>query len=295
VINLKLSDCFPKNKILTDGYFSHLDQTQTIQKGGLVYCTNQFYLEQAVKNPNVTAIITTQDLSQMIDGLPCVLSEAPRLDFYKLYQNLYKDGLLKPEIEFGRGSNCNIHPTATISGKTCIYDNVTIGPGAHVGDYVTLSNASYIGPGSVIGTDGFMPVWDVDGKAMRINHAGSVKIGENTTILANSVVVRSIFSQPTTIGNDCYIGHLSNIGHDVIIGNRCIIAGNCVIAGGSIIHDMAQVWSSSSVSHGCSVGEAAQVKLGSVVIHNISQREVVSGNFAYNHRKHTTFYLQHKK
>lgn len=289
---LSLSQFFPAKSIVREGNFSHLNQANANAEGSLVYCANVKFLNQAIHNPNVSAIITTPDLADMSGNLGCVITETPRLDYYRLYKHLQIEGLLSPVMEFGRGNSCQIHPTAVISPKSFIDDNVIIEPNAVIGNYVFLGNGSYVGAGAVIGTDGLIPIWDADGIALKITHAGSVQIGSNSTILANSVIVRSIFPQPTNVGNNTYIGTLTNIGHDVYIGNRCLIAGNCVIAGGSIIEDDVKIWASSSITHGCNIAQDAEVKIGSVVIRDLKTKEVVSGNFAYNHRQHTTNYMR---
>ncbi|MBI1240978.1 MAG: hypothetical protein GC195_05305 [Nostoc sp. RI_552] len=291
---LYLSQFFPKKNILKDGEFSHLNKPDARNEGSLVYCENAEFLKQAIQNPNISAIITTSLLAEMCK-VACVITETPRLDYYRLYNHLQRLGLLSPIMEFGRGNLCEIHSSAVISQKSFIDDGVVIEPNVIIGDYVFLGKGTYIGAGAVIGTDGLMPIWDSDGTALRITHAGSIAIGSNVTILANSVVVRSIFPQPTTVGNNTYIGIMTNIGHDVYIGQQCVIAGNCVIAGGSLIEDGAKIWASSSISHGCHVGQNGQIMIGSVVISNIKPGEIVSGNFAYNHRQHTTKYLKERK
>ena len=291
----RLSDWFPPQSIIRDGQFSHLDQANCSEEGALVYSANIKFLKIALKNSHITAIITTPELISLVDIHPCIVSENPRLSYYRLYQTLSLKGLLCPSIDFGRGQSCKIHETCIISPKSFIDDEVTIDAYAVINDYTVLKKGSYIGPGTIIGANGLMPVWDEDGNALRIPHGGGVKIGRNTTILSNSVIVKSIFSKPTTIGNNTYIGILSNIGHDTIIGDRCLIAGNCVIAGGTIIEDGAKVWSSSSITHGSRIGKEGQIQMGSIVVNNVDERESVSGNFAYSHRKHVNHYLQQKK
>jgi acyl-[acyl carrier protein]--UDP-N-acetylglucosamine O-acyltransferase len=288
----RLSQFFSEKSIVRDGNFSHLNQANTDAEGSLVYCANLNFLNQAIQNPNVSAIITTPLLAEMASSLACVITKTPRLDYYRLYKQLQRQGLLSPVMEFGRGNLCQIHPTAVISPKSFIGDNVVIEANAVIGDYVILGNGSYVGAGAIIGTNGLMPIWDEDGTAITLTHAGSIVIGSNSTILANSVIVRSIFPQPTTVGNNTYIGALTNIGHDAYIGHKCLIAGNCVIAGGSIIEDGVKIWASSSITHGCNLAQDAEVKIGSVVIHDLKAGEVVSGNFAYNHRQHTTNYIR---
>jgi UDP-3-O-[3-hydroxymyristoyl] glucosamine N-acyltransferase len=291
---LSLSQFFPQKNILRDSQFSHLNQPNAKHEGALVYCENEKFLKQATKNSNISAIITTSLLADICE-VGCVVTETPRLDYYRLYKNLHNQNLLEPLMDFGRSNLCDIHPTAIISPKSFIDDDVVIESNAIIGDHVIIGKGSYIGAGAVIGTNGLMPIWDTDGSALRLTHAGSVLIGSNTTILANSIIVRSIFPEPTTVGNNTYIGIMANIGHDSYIGHQCVIAGNCVIAGGCHIEDRAKVWASSSISHGCYIAQDSQIMIGSVVIKDTKPGEIVSGNFAYNHRRNTTKYLKEIK
>jgi UDP-3-O-[3-hydroxymyristoyl] glucosamine N-acyltransferase len=291
---LSLSQFFPNQRIIKDGDFSHLNKPDAEDEGALVYCENEKFFQQALQNPYVSAIITTRVFAERCP-ISCVISDTPRLEYYRLYNHLQSQGLLSPVMEFGRGNLCEIHPTAVISPNSLIDDGVVIEPHVIIGDNVVIGKGTYIAAGTVIGTDGLMPLWDTDGTALRVHHAGSVVIGNHTNILANSVIVRSVFPEPTTIRNNTYIGVMTNIGHDAYVGNQCFIAGNCVIAGAARIEDGVKIWASSSITHGCHVAKNAQIMMGSVVISNVKEGEVVSGNFAYNHRQHTTKYLKESK
>ena len=283
---LRLSELLGPDQVVRDGVFFQLDQTAATAPGSLVYCATLKFLRSALENANVAAVLTTAELAARVTSLPVAVSPAPRLEFFRLYKRLSEAGVLRPRMEFGRGEGCRVHPTAVVSDRSLLGRGVVVEARAFVGDHVRLGDGAYVGQGASIGVDGLMPVWDEAGLAIRFSHAGSVTIGENTVILAGTTVVTSVFQRPTSIGHDSYVGLLANVGHDARVGSRCIIGGNCVIAGAAVVEDGAQVWASSTVSHGITVGRDARVQIGSVVIDDVEAGRSVSGNFARNHRRH---------
>ena len=290
----RLSDCFDAGSIGRDGNFFLLDQGDATEPGALVYAAQLNFLTAALGNANVAAMIVSPDLAPRVadSEKAFVISETPRLDFFLLYRKLRRDGWLTPAVEPGRGIDCEIHPDATVSDLARIGDRVQIEAGARIADHSVIGDDVYIGQNAVVGADGLMPVIGADGKANRFSHAGHVEIGERCVVLAGSTIVKSVFQNPTTIGPDSYIGLLSNIGHDVITGSHCVIGGNCVIAGGVHLGAHSEIWASSSVAQGCRIGEKATIHMGSVVVQNVADGESVSGNYAYNHRKHATDHLR---
>lgn len=289
---MKLSEVFPAIEVVRDGEFTQFDQASASTPGSLVYCATAKFMAMAMANANVAAIITTAPFAEQVPQKPLVVTANPRLAYFRAYRDLKLSGRIDYKMDFGRGTGCKIHPTAVVSDRCRLGDDVVVEAFAIVGDHVEIQSGAYIGPGAKIGMDGLMPVWDEQGNLLRFPHAGGVSIGKNTVILAGSAVVTSVFQRPTRISGNCSIGLLTNIGHDVNIGNRCVIGGNCIISGGACLEDDVQVWASSSVAHGCTIGHKATVYMGSVVVRDVPPGENVSGNYAYNHRRHATAHLR---
>lgn len=95
--------------------------------------------------------------------------------------------------------------------------------------------------GSIIFEDGISI-----GQNFHITSAGSLVIGENTTILGNVFVTnidhqyteidKHILDQPiivreTKIGSNCFIGYGSAIQAGTILGNQCIVGASSVVRG----------------------------------------------------------------
>ena len=288
---MKLSDFFDHESIIRDACFSQIDEVDTAIQDSFVYCLNTKYLDKAINNPKVSSILTTSELSYAVVQKGLVVESDPRVAFFRLYNRLTNDGMNYPIMNYGVGTNCSIHPSAVLSDKVRIGDNVFIGANTVIESYTRIGDNTYIGTNVTIGAEGLITVND-DGTRIFIRHAGGVEIGNQVTILSNAVVAKSLFRSFTTIGDNSQIGILSNIGHGARLGKNCVIAGNCFVAGRTIIEDNVRIGASSSIAQGLKVGKNAQIKIGSVVIRDILEKEVVSGNFSIAHAKNMKQYLR---
>jgi UDP-3-O-[3-hydroxymyristoyl] glucosamine N-acyltransferase len=288
---MKLSDFFFNENVIRDAIFVQIDEVDTLLQDSLVYCLNAKYLDKAINNHNVTCILTTTELSSAVILKGLVVAKDPRVSFFRLYNRLTKEGMNDPVMDFGIGRNCSIHPSAVLSDKVKIGDNVFIGANSVVESFTRIGDNAYIGPNVTIGAEGLITV-NENSTRIFIRHAGGVEIGNHVTILSNSVVAKSLFRTFTTIGDNSQIGILSNIGHGARLGKNCVISGNCVVAGRTIVDDNVWMGVSSSIAPGLRIGKNAQIKIGSVVIRDIKDEEVVSGNFSIAHAKNMKQYLR---
>ncbi len=115
-----------------------------------------------------------------------------------------------------------IHPDAYISPEAVVIGSVTIGA------------ESSIWPGAVLrGDDGF------------------IHIGARTSVQDGAIIHTTHF-QPTTVGDDCVIGHLAHL-------EGCIIHDGALVGSGSVVLHRAVV------ETGALVGAGAVVSGGTVV------------------------------
>lgn len=281
----RVSEYFPESIVLRDGSFSHLDEVDASSAGALAYCQNLHYLEAAVKNPNVTAIVTSPALVKEIVDLPkaVIAAEDPRLAFFSLYMTFHEAGFCQPSSDFGVGSECHIHPTAVISDKARIGNRVEIGANAVIEDFVNIMDDVYIASNVTVGAEGLITLRCADSTLLNVRHAGGVEVGSGAQIFAGAVIAKSLFRSYTRIGRNCQIGILANVGHGASIGDNSVISGNTVIAGRTKVGSNVWVGASASIAQGLQVGEGAQIKMGSVVVGNVGRNQIVSGNFAVSH------------
>lgn len=281
----KLGDFVEARELIRPGSFTHFDDPRTTKSSAIAFCEDLENLHRAIRNPNVSAILVRRCDLDRVGALPAVgtaVVESPRVVYWQAFVSLIKRGLLFPDMEFGRGSGCRIHPSASVSKKVWLGDGVTIEAHASISDYCIVGAGSHIGPGARIGADGLQSV-NVEERKLFIDHAGGVRLGERVIVLANAVVSRAVHPVFTTVGDDTHVSLLSSIGHQSEVGKRCSIAGNCLIGGSTSLGDDVLIGPSVTIKDGIRIGDSARIRLGSVVIEDVPKGGDVSGNFAINH------------
>lgn len=146
----------------------------------------------------------------------------------------------------------NIHPTAIVSKKAKLADDIKVGPYAIIADNVTIGPGTKIGPYCVI--DGNTTI----GKSCEIftgavigsrpqdlkykNEKSTLEIGDNNIIREYSTFNPGTGEGGRTIvGNNNLFMAYSHIAHDCILGNNCVIANNGTLAGHVTVEDKAVV------------------------------------------------------
>ncbi len=140
-----------------------------------------------------------------------------------------------------------IHPTAIISEKAIISDNVQIGPYCIIDDQVKIGSNTIIGSHSVIAGN-----TQIGSDCMIHSHVSigaepqdlSYK-GESTeTIIGNKVVLREFVTihrgtakgrGKTEVLDNSFLMNYVHIGHDCKVGKNCIIANSTSLAGHVIL------------------------------------------------------------
>jgi len=121
------------------------------------------------------------------------------------------------------GSNVSI-------GRDCeLYPNVTIYPGARLGDRVIVHS------GAVLGSDGFGYVRDqATGHYEKFPQVGHLEIADDVEIGANSTIDRGAL-ETTRLGRGVKIDNLVHIGHNCQIGEDVVIAAQTGLSGSIVI------------------------------------------------------------
>jgi UDP-3-O-[3-hydroxymyristoyl] glucosamine N-acyltransferase len=174
------------------------------------------------------------------------------------------------------GPQCSIEEAAVIEEDVFVGPNCVIGARAVVGAHsrlvaqVTLCHDVRLGkrvlvhPGAVIGSDGFGLAND-DGRWLKIPQLGSVEIGDDVEIGANTSIDRgaledTIIEQGVKLDNQIQIAHNVRIGaHSALagcvgiagsahIGRHCVLGGGVGVAGHLQITDHVQITGMSLVT-----------------------------------------------
>lgn len=175
------------------------------------------------------------------------------------------------------GKNCHIFPGAYISGETRIGDNVYIGSGARLIGEVHVGNNVVIRENTVIGADGLSTDRDESGKALTMPQFGGVVLEDDVQIGALTVIARGAIDN-TTIKRGSKVDNSSFISHNVIIGEDNFVVGETIMFGSSSTGKGVFISGNSTIRDGRHIGDKAIVGMGSVVVKNVEDGDVVKGN-----------------
>jgi UDP-N-acetylglucosamine acyltransferase len=160
----------------------------------------------------------------------------------------------------------NIHPTAIVSPKAKLGNNIHIAQYAIINDNVEIDNDTYIGPFAVIYNGARI------GKRVKVYQSASVGhipqilgVGDedtlcligDETILHEFVTVHkgSKSTGLTSVGKKCLMMAYTHVGHDTKVGDNCIIANGVQIGGHCILEDYVMIGGSTPVHQFCRVGQ----------------------------------------
>lgn len=204
-----------------------------------------------------------------------------------------------------------IHPTAVISDKANLGQNVSVGAysviedGVTIGDNTVIFPQCYIGkdvtigqncyiypqvviredcvlkdyvilqPGARIGADGFGFTFH-DGRHQKIPQVGNVVLGNDVEIQANACVDRAKIAS-TVIGDNTKIDNLVQVGHNVRVGQSSIFCAQVGIAGTTEIGNGVILAGQVGLAGHMKVGDRAQIGAQSGVINDVPAGQTYFG------------------
>ena len=137
---------------------------------------------------------------------------------------------------------------------------------------VTVSGSARIADGAVIGK---APFKVHEGRIVR--HRGSVIVGENVSIGANTCVDSGIYGECTEIRDGAQLDNLIHVGHSAIVGEGAIIVAGTILGGWSEIGAGAWLGMGVKVLPHVRVGCKSFVGAGSVVDKDVPAHCLVYG------------------
>jgi len=284
---MKLSEVKTNVNVIRDADVVHLSHIDSKLPETLIFCDQEKFVRRVNEKKNVSAVIVTPELAPRIDDrLGVATCELPRKAFYQIHEQFVSEHLYPFISRKVEKAETFIHPTATIASNVQIGRNVRIMEHAVVKEESIIEDGCFIDAGAVIGSEGILHYRN-EGNLTFVYHAGGVSLGKSVRVLSHAVVARAIHGGTfTTVGANSIVGIRASIGHDAIVGKNCVISGDCLIGGRARIKDDCWVGSACVVRDNLSIGIGANIKIGSVVVKNVKDREVISGNFAYDHGRH---------
>jgi len=276
------------------------------RSGALSFLANPRYRRYLKTTKAAAVVLSDQDAAE--SPVSVLVSDNPYACYARAVQLLYPqaavpvgvhpaavvdpDAQIDPEAWIDAGSiiaaDVRIGPSVQV-GPGCVVGNgVVIGEGSQLVARVTVLAAANIGrrvtlhPGVVIGSDGF-GMAQIEGRWTKVPQLGSVRIGDDVDIGANTTVDRGAL-QDTVIEAGVKIDNQVQVGHNVFIGAHTAIAGcvgisgstrigrYCTLAGGVglvghvEITDNVHITAMSMVTH--SINEAGTYSAGTPLTRN---------------------------
>lgn len=279
------------------------------EQGDLVIADRNPYFTKAMNSP-ACCILTGRDCGSATNGKSIIRTDNPQEAFMRLLEvfggeeitpksGIAAGAVVEENVELGQnvsiGANCFIGQGTVIGTGTVIYPNayvgeqVTIGTDCRIFPNVTVYRNCCIGSrvtlhaGGVIGGDGFGFKSCGESGLLKYPHIGSVEIGDDVEIGANSTIDRAKTGK-TIIGSGTKIDNLVHIAHNVKIGKNCVIVAQTGVAGSAHIGDGVTLAAQSGVKDHVDIGASAVIAARSGVIGNVQAGNVVSGFPARDHR-----------
>ncbi|MFO1142543.1 MAG: UDP-3-O-(3-hydroxymyristoyl)glucosamine N-acyltransferase [Amaricoccus sp.] len=240
----------------------------------------------------------------LLAGVGRVFERAP-----ELAPGIHPSAVVDPSASLGEGAA--VGPFVVVGARACIgarariFSHVSIAEDAAIGDDALLLAGVRVGarvrighrfiaqPNAVIGADGFSFVTPTPGTVeearatgaitprerqeyVRINSLGSVVIGDDVEVGANSCVDRGTIAD-TTIGDGTKIDNQVQVGHNVKVGRTCLICGQAGVAGSTVIGDRVVIGGRACIADHLTVGADAVVTGNSGVNSNVPPGWIVMG------------------
>lgn len=161
------------------------------------------------------------------------------------------------------GPGCVVEEDAAVGDDTRLATNVTVCRGVRIGARCLVH------PGAVIGADGFGLAND-GGAWVKIPQAGSVRIGDDVEIGANTTVDRGAL-QDTVLGDGVKIDNQVQIAHNVVVGADTAIAGGTMIAGSVRIGARCTIGGSAAIAGHLEIADDVHVTGGTSVTKSIAE------------------------
>ena len=192
------------------------------------------------------------------------------------------------------GDNTKILSNSYIGNGAKIGDDCFFHPGVNIGDRVVVGNKVILHHGVSLGADGFSFVTEnpsnleqarkdgeireanVEQVIFKIPSIGSVVIGNNVEIGANTTIDRGTIEN-TTVGDNTKIDNLVMIGHNCKIGKGCMIVSQVGIAGSCVIGDRVVIAGQAGLADHISIGNDSLIAAQAGVTKSFPEKSIVVG------------------
>ena len=181
-----------------------------------------------------------------------------------------------------------IHPTAIVSPKaeladdvavgpyTIIEDDVVIGAGSRIASHALIASGARLGNNVVVAHGAVISTIPQDLKFQ--GEKTTVEIGDYTTVREYATINRgTTYSYKTKVGRNCFIMAYAHVAHDCVLGDNVIMANSVNLAGHIEIHDYAIIGGVVPVHQFVKIGAHCMIGGGFRVQQDVCPYSLVGG------------------
>jgi UDP-3-O-[3-hydroxymyristoyl] glucosamine N-acyltransferase len=285
-----------------DQAFSGLEAMDLAVAGQLTFAGKALYAKRLQKAQASGAIVTRGLPVERRDDQTIIWVPSADLAVAQVLERIAPPWPLPPE---------GVHPTAVVDPAATLGKNVRIGPGvviqagAVIGDGCALVAQVFVGAetvlgegcilwpqvcirercrigkrviihgGAVIGADGFGYRF-AGGRHVKIPQIGTVEIGDDCEIGANTTIDRGKFSA-TIVGAGSKLDNLVQIGHNVRLGRHSILVAHTAVGGSTHTGDYLVMGGGAVISDHLNVGTAVQLAAMSAITEDVADGQKMGG------------------
>lgn len=173
------------------------------------------------------------------------------------------------------GAGTHLQAQVFVGRNTRIGGNCWLMPGVVVEAECVIADRVRLHPGVVVGSDGFGYEF-IQGRHEKVPQVGTVEIGCDVEIGANSTLDRARFSR-TIIGEGTKIDNLVQVAHNVIIGRHCILCAQVGISGSTTLEDYVVLGGQAGVAGHLTIGKGAKSGGGAAITSSVPAGTFVNG------------------
>ncbi|MGC6479684.1 MAG: UDP-3-O-(3-hydroxymyristoyl)glucosamine N-acyltransferase [Flavobacteriaceae bacterium] len=299
---------------------STLSKIEEAQSGSITFLANPKYTPHIYHTKaSITIVNKTFEPESDLDTVLIQVEDAyaaftKLLDFYQVSQlpdpQLSSTAVIDSSVQMGE--QCHVGAQTIIEGETVIGDRSVIHPQVFIGKNVRIGEKCVIYPGvrilegshigarciihsgTVIGSDGFGFAPQKDGSYQKIPQLGTVWIGNDVEIGANSTIDRATLGQ-TKIGHGVKLDNQIQVAHNAEIDDHTVIAAQSGVAGSAKVGKHCVIGGQVGIVGHIEVGDHVQIQGQSGVSSNVPANTAIQGTPAFTYKDYSRSYIYFKK
>ena len=254
----------------------------------------------ACSDPYLAMALVTQRIASGISTVTHAPGERRGMEI-----SIHPSAVVDPAAKIGDGAkigpHCVVEAGAVVGARSVLYPGCYVGVGAKLGEdcvlfpNVTIYETVTVGArvrlhsGVVLGADGFGYAPRRENGAVvaheKIHHFGSVVIGDDVEIGANTCVDRGTFGN-TIIERMAKVDNHVQIGHNCHLHEGAVVCGAAGLAGSSSVGRFAYVGGLTGVANQVHIGDGASIGACSLIAKDVPPGETMLGNPQRSYREH---------